>query len=282
MADSATPSTPKMKPRIPTLTERELEYPAMPAEADGLPDGWVIRRVPRPDGGGNERIHNIFCSPSGFKFGSRAEARRFVDRVEGTGGDEAEVARTDSMRPRCAHPSCPNLALARGLCRKHRPRCAVEGCDYIVYARGRCRKCNGRGDGGGGAGGVAAGDGVADPSESRGAAAGAVVSVAVEAVVVVVAATAAPAARRRLYRRHDPSKICKFCCYQLALQGRCRSVAAPLIAIVVDGDAANNCIVGRRMATLHVLYFIYNIHRWASFAKPRPVCVGEASDGHNN
>lgn len=149
MADSATPSTPKMKPRIPTLTERELEYPAMPAEADGLPDGWVIRRVPRPDGGGNERIHNIFCSPSGFKFGSRAEARRFVDRVEGTGGDEAEVARTDSMRPRCAHPSCPNLALARGLCRKHRPRCAVEGCDYIVYARGRCRKCNGRGDGGG-------------------------------------------------------------------------------------------------------------------------------------
>ncbi len=146
----------------PTLTDRDLLYPAMPAEADGFPSRWVVRRVPREKRG--DRIETYFCSPDlGLKFRSRPEARRFLLRLAEADGDEAAAARgilprekypreeasrggasekerassppsgRRRKRPRCSVEGCDNCAVAGGLCRKHGPRCSSAGCTHAVY-----------------------------------------------------------------------------------------------------------------------------------------------------
>ena len=53
-----------------------------------------------------------------------------------------------------------------------------------------------------------------------------------------------------------------------------------LVASVVGGDAADNGVIGGRMATLHVLYFLCTILTGGHpLPKRRPVEVSEASDG---
>lgn len=84
-------------PSFPTLTYREMAYPAVSAQADGFPDGWTARRVPRSgtgNGNGDASVPvpmvKLFYSPElKLKFRSRPMVRNFLDLLERAGGSEA-------------------------------------------------------------------------------------------------------------------------------------------------------------------------------------------------
>lgn len=59
--------------------------PAQPAE--GLPDGWTLRKIPRVDG---SRSDTVWYSPKKwFKFRSKQKVQDFLMRLEETNGDES-------------------------------------------------------------------------------------------------------------------------------------------------------------------------------------------------
>ena len=59
--------------------------PAQPAE--GLPDGWTLRKIPRVDG---SRSDTVWYSPKKrFQFRSKQRVQDFLIRLEGTNGDES-------------------------------------------------------------------------------------------------------------------------------------------------------------------------------------------------
>ena len=71
----------------PTLGEKDGKIAPKPAE--GLPDGWLFRRVPR-DNQTTSKSDPFYYSPvKGYKFRSRPEANRFLKALESSGGDEA-------------------------------------------------------------------------------------------------------------------------------------------------------------------------------------------------
>jgi len=73
----------------PTLTEKESQLPAEPAE--GFPPGWVVRQSPRGSQAkdGAPRADLFWYSPDkAYKFRSRLEVRRFLEAMKTSGGDE--------------------------------------------------------------------------------------------------------------------------------------------------------------------------------------------------
>eukprot|EP00571_Detonula_confervacea_P001961 CAMPEP_0172320828 /NCGR_PEP_ID=MMETSP1058-20130122/41569_1 /TAXON_ID=83371 /ORGANISM="Detonula confervacea, Strain CCMP 353" /LENGTH=1748 /DNA_ID=CAMNT_0013036181 /DNA_START=90 /DNA_END=5336 /DNA_ORIENTATION=+ len=75
---------PKIGSSHPT-DENESHITAQPAE--GLPDGWVSRRIPRSGGG---RKDPYWYSPKKkFKFRSKPDAQRFLENLRETDGDES-------------------------------------------------------------------------------------------------------------------------------------------------------------------------------------------------
>ncbi|KAL3815425.1 hypothetical protein ACHAXA_009170 [Cyclostephanos tholiformis] len=72
----------------PTLTEKERQLPAKPAE--GFPAGWVVRQKPREKTvEGGPRVDTFWYSPEkNFRFRSKPEVRRFLEALKTSDGDE--------------------------------------------------------------------------------------------------------------------------------------------------------------------------------------------------
>ena len=67
--------------------EKDAQIPTQPAE--GLPDGWVMRRIPRSSGG---RKDPYWYSPlQRYKFRSKNDAQRFLKCLDKTSGDESKA-----------------------------------------------------------------------------------------------------------------------------------------------------------------------------------------------
>ena len=82
-----------MKPSasFPKLTSAEASLPSMSAQADGFPEGWTIRHVPSGNASGG--VMNMYYSPiSNFRFIGIAAARRFLNCLDETGGNDEEAA----------------------------------------------------------------------------------------------------------------------------------------------------------------------------------------------
>ena len=73
----------------PTVNEREAELPN--EAADGFPDGWVTRRIPR-NNVNDPRMDRYWYSPKlGLKFRNKDDAKRFLNKLNDANGDESEA-----------------------------------------------------------------------------------------------------------------------------------------------------------------------------------------------
>ena len=71
----------------PTVSEKDAHLPTEPAE--GFPDGWVIRRIPRLNPTDKRTDRNWYSPKLGLKFRAKADAMRFLAKLESAKGDEA-------------------------------------------------------------------------------------------------------------------------------------------------------------------------------------------------
>ena len=85
-----------------TTSEKDRQMSSVQA-AEGLPDGWVTRRIPRPSE--SKKTDLKWYSPKlGLRFFSKKDALRFVTKVDRKNGDEAaaileRMLPTSSPRP---------------------------------------------------------------------------------------------------------------------------------------------------------------------------------------
>eukprot|EP00985_Skeletonema_marinoi_P019689 scaffold11395_cov182-Skeletonema_marinoi.AAC.4 len=94
----------------PTVSAKEAEIPSEAAE--GFPDGWVTRRLPR-NNANDPRMDRYFYSPKlGLKFRSKDDAKRFLNKVEDANGDEAEAIIAFHGRKRGRPPAATPAAVA--------------------------------------------------------------------------------------------------------------------------------------------------------------------------
>lgn len=103
----------------PTVSEKDAHLPTEPA--DGFPDGWVARRIPRLNPADKRTDRNWYSPKLGLKFRSKAEALRFVEKLEEAKGDEAAAMmeyhgkkKTNNTPPKPASKSVSTVALADG------------------------------------------------------------------------------------------------------------------------------------------------------------------------
>ncbi len=95
----------------PTVGERDLEIPSVAAE--GFPDGWVTRRLPR-NNVNDPRMDKYWYSPKlGLKFRNKDDAKRFLNKLEDANGDESEAIIAFHGRKRGRPPvATPTAAVA--------------------------------------------------------------------------------------------------------------------------------------------------------------------------
>lgn len=85
-----------------TTSEKDRQMSSVQA-AEGLPDGWVTRRIPRPSE--SKKTDLKWYSPKlGLRFSSKKDALRFVTKVNRKNGDEAaaileRMLPASSLRP---------------------------------------------------------------------------------------------------------------------------------------------------------------------------------------
>lgn len=87
LSDDPYYSTVENTTRHPTVSDAHRHLPTEPV--DGMPDGWVLRRIPRRNPS-DKRSDSYFYSPKlGLKFRARTDALRFIDILESVNGDES-------------------------------------------------------------------------------------------------------------------------------------------------------------------------------------------------
>ena len=95
-----------------TLTEKEAEIPSEAAE--GFPEGWVTRRLPRQNSN-DPRCDRHWYSPKlGLKFRNKDDAKRFLNKLEDADGDEsvAIIAYHGRKRAQVLPPASSAVAAA--------------------------------------------------------------------------------------------------------------------------------------------------------------------------
>eukprot|EP00986_Skeletonema_menzelii_P009030 scaffold3995_cov133-Skeletonema_menzelii.AAC.3 len=131
----------------PTVSERDAEIPSEAAE--GFPDGWVTRRLPRHNAN-DPRMDKYWYSPKlGLKFRNKDDAKRFLNKLEDANGDESEAIIAfhgrKRGRPPVASPAavvaeydfCTDIASAPDLIRRClavvRTLCASASASPFIY-----------------------------------------------------------------------------------------------------------------------------------------------------
>ena len=71
----------------PTVSEKDEHIPTDPAE--DFPEGWVVRRLPRLNPNDKRTDRNWYSPKLGLKFRSKADAMRFLEKLEEANGNEA-------------------------------------------------------------------------------------------------------------------------------------------------------------------------------------------------
>lgn len=102
----------------PTAGERDLEIPSVAAE--GFPDGWVTRRLPR-NNVNDPRMDKYWYSPKlGLKFRNKDDAKRFLNKLVDADGDESEAIIAfhgrKRGRPPAATPTTAAVATEHDFC----------------------------------------------------------------------------------------------------------------------------------------------------------------------
>ena len=131
----------------PTVGERDAEIPTEAAE--GFPDGWVTRRLPRHNAN-DPRMDKYWYSPKlGLKFRNKDDAKRFLNKLEDANGDESEAIIAFHGRKRGRPPAespavvvteydfCADIACAPDLIRRCltvvRTLCASASASPFIY-----------------------------------------------------------------------------------------------------------------------------------------------------
>lgn len=113
----------------PTVGTREAEIPSEAAE--GFPDGWLTRRLPR-NNANDPRMDKHWYSPKlGLKFRSKDDAKRFLIKLEDANGDESEAIIAFHGKKRGRPPSAtPAVVTAE-----------YDFCEDIASAPDLIRRC---------------------------------------------------------------------------------------------------------------------------------------------
>jgi hypothetical protein len=70
----------------PTVSDKDAHLPTEPAQ--GFPDGWVIRRITRKNISDKRTDRNWYSPKLGLRFRAKADAVRFLEKLENAKGDE--------------------------------------------------------------------------------------------------------------------------------------------------------------------------------------------------
>jgi hypothetical protein len=70
-----------------TLSEKDQDLPAEPAE--GFPEGWLVRRLPRTNPNDKRLDRNWYSPKLGLRFRCKIDAQRFLEILESMNGDES-------------------------------------------------------------------------------------------------------------------------------------------------------------------------------------------------